>query len=34
MSTYGRLKMLCLYVAGAMTERPLRRGVHLGKLKM
>ena len=35
MSAYGRLKIQCLYVAGTMTECPLRRGVHsYGKLKM
>ena len=28
-STYGRLKMQCLYVAGTTTESLLRRGVHL-----
>ena len=25
--------MLCLYVAGTMTECPLRRGVHLCEVK-
>ena len=28
-SAYERLKLQCLYVAGTMTECPLRRGVRL-----
>ena len=32
-STYGRLKVGCLYVAITMTECLLRRGVHLWEVK-
>ena len=32
-STYGRLKMQCLYVAGTTTDCLLRRGVHLWQVK-
>ena len=32
-SAYERLKMQCLYVAGTMTECPLRRGVNLWEVK-
>ena len=34
MSTYGRSKIQCLYVAGIMTECPLRRGVHLWEMSI
>ena len=32
-STYGRSKMQCLYVAGISTECLLRRGVRLWEVK-
>ena len=32
-STYRRLKMQCLYVAGTKTECLLRRGVYLWEVK-
>ena len=33
-STYGRLKMLCLYVAGSIIEFPRRKGCSYGKFKI
>ena len=33
-STYGRLIMQCLYVAGTLTECPLRRGVQLREVSV
>ena len=32
-STCGRLKMQCLYVAGTTFYLPLRRGIHLWEVK-
>ena len=32
-STYGRLKMQCLYVAGTTTECLLRKGVYLWEVE-
>ena len=33
-SAYGRLKMQCFYVAGAMTECLLRRGAFLREARL